>query len=203
MIDFWLCFVPLFVAVDAIGVLPIYLALVAELPRERQKRVIKQSVATAIGVGTAFLFVGQGVLTFLGISVADFMIAGGMLLLAFAVRELFTVGRQPVRADSDTIGAVPLGVPLLTGPAVLATVLLLANQYGWFLPVMALICNLLIAGLIFWYSLPLQRLLGEAGTRTISKVICVLLAAFAVMMIRKGALHLFQELLDAASGTPG
>ena len=80
MRDFWLCFVPLFVAVDAIGVLPMYLSLTEGLDPSRVRRVLLQSVATATAVALAFLGGGKALMTLLGITVADFMIAGGVLL---------------------------------------------------------------------------------------------------------------------------
>ncbi|MCS7239210.1 MAG: MarC family protein [Thermoguttaceae bacterium] len=194
MREFWLCFVPLFVAVDAVGILPIFLGLTAGLPLPRRRRIVKQSVATAGAVGVGFLFLGQGVLRLLGITVADFMIAGGLLLLALATLDLLIVSKQPhPAADPETLGAVPIGVPLICGPAVLTTTLLLANQFGWLWTSLALIVNLLLAGIILWHACVLERVLGNAGSRTVSKVACVLLAAFAVMMIRKGVYGVIAE----------
>lgn len=193
MAEFWLCFVPLFVAVDAIGILPIFLGLTAGLSRVERQRIVRQSVATATVVGIGFLFLGQGVLRLLGITVSDFMIGGGLLLLALAMLDLLTVAKQSYSPDKETLGAVPIGVPLICGPAVLTTTLLLANQFGWLWTTMALVSNLLLAGLILAHASYLEDLLGHAGSRTISKVVCVILAAFAVMMIRKGIFGVIAE----------
>lgn len=193
MLEFWLCFVPLFVAVDAIGILPIFLALTSGLSPAQRHKVVRQSVATAAFVGISFLFLGQGVLRLLGITVADFMIGGGLLLLALAMLDLLTVSKQAPPTDVETLGAVPIGVPLICGPAVLTTTLLLANQYGWAVTSLALVSNLLLAGIILWHASRLEDLLGHAGSRTVSKVVCVLLAAFAVMMIRKGVFGVIAE----------
>lgn len=193
MQEFWLCFVPLFVAVDAIGILPIFMGLTAGLSPQQRRRIVKQSVATAVVVGVGFLFLGQAVLRLLGITVADFMIGGGLLLLALAMLDLLTAAKQSPPADPETLGAVPLGVPLICGPAVLTTTLLLANQFGWVITSVALITNLLLAGVILWHASLLERLLGSAGSRTVSKVVCVLLAAFAVMMIRRGIYGVISE----------
>ncbi len=193
MAEFWLCFVPLFVAVDAIGILPIFLGLTAGLSRVERQRIVRQSVATATVVGIGFLFLGQGVLRLLGITVSDFMIGGGLLLLALAMLDLLTVAKQSYSPDKETLGAVPIGVPLICGPAVLTTTLLLANQFGWLWTTVALVSNLLLAGLILAHASYLEDLLGHAGSRTISKVVCVILAAFAVMMIRKGIFGVIAE----------
>lgn len=194
MLEFWLCFVPLFVAVDAVGILPIYMGLTAGLSLQDRRRIVRQSVLTAGAVGIGFLFAGQAILRLLGITVADFMIAGGLLLLGLAMLDLLTVSKQPHPvADPDTLGAVPIGVPLICGPAVLTTTLLLANQYGWAWTTAALLSNLFLAGVVLWNASYLERLLGNAGSRTASKVVCVVLAAFAVMMIRKGVYGVMAE----------
>lgn len=194
MHEFWLCFVPLLVAVDAVGTLPIYMTLTAEMLPPQRRRVLRQSLMTAIAVAVGFLLLGQWLLDFLGITVADFMIAGGLLLLVLAINDLVTTGKQRFRTDPEAVGAVPLGVPLMTGPAVLTTVLLLANQHGRWLTVLAVVVNLLLAGAVFWLADWLHHLLGSTGTRTVSKVVTVILAAFAVMMIRKGVQTVWLDL---------
>ena len=91
---------------------------------------------------------------------------------------------------SKDLGAVPLGTPLIVGPAVLTTSLLMRSQYDLLPTVISLIANILVAGLIFRGSVWLIKLLGEAGTKALSKIMSLLLAAIAVMLIRKGILML-------------
>jgi multiple antibiotic resistance protein len=79
-----------------------------------------------------------------------------------------------------------LGVPLIAGPAVFTTSLLLVDEYGIVPTVLALIANILIAGVIFGASEFLTRLLGNSGMRALSKVASLILAAIAVMIVRKG-----------------
>jgi multiple antibiotic resistance protein len=186
MNEFWLCFVPLFVAVDAVGVLPIFLSLTEGLDSARLPRVIAQSIVTASVVGIVFLVSGPALLRFLGIEVSDFMIAGGVLLLAISLSDLLTGEKRQRQTDPDSLGAVPIGVPLITGPAVLTTCILLANAHGKPLTALALIANVILAGVIFRFADPITGRLGRTGTRTISKVASLLLAAIAVMLIRKG-----------------
>ena len=84
------------------------------------------------------------------------------------------------------MGFVPLGTPLITGPAVLTTSLLMLDTYGMALTLTAVLLNILLAGIIFLSSGVLIKILGIAGSRALSKVTSLLLAAIAVMMIRKG-----------------
>jgi multiple antibiotic resistance protein len=91
-----------------------------------------------------------------------------------------------IRVDLDSLGVVPIGVPLIVGPAVLTTSLILINEYGIILPLLALLVNIIIACLLFYFSGPIIKLLGNAGSKAISKIFALILAAIAVMMIRKG-----------------
>jgi len=183
---FLLCFVPLFIAVDALGILPMFMSLTEELDSKQRRRTLRQSIATAAGVSLAFLALGTGLLKLLDITVADFMVAGGILLFVISLSDLLRVEKVQRRADPDGIGAVPIGVPLITGPAVLTTSLLLLNQHGLIPTAMAVLVNIGIAGVIFSYADGLSNLLGSAGSKTLSKIAGLLLAAIAVMMVRKG-----------------
>lgn len=186
MKEFWLCFVPLFVAVDAIGVLPMFMTLTRGVPDKRIPRVIYQSVVTAIIVAFVFLIAGRALLNLLGITVADFMIAGGILLFALSMSDLLSREKTQRQIDPESLGAVPIGVPLITGPAVLTTSIILLDGYGFMITATAIFINVIIAGIIFFFSKHLHRLLGKAGSKTFSKIASLLLASIAVMIVRKG-----------------
>lgn len=186
MKEFWLCFVPLFVAVDAVGVLPAFLSLSQGMEPRQVRRAIYQSMATAAAVALAFLALGTAILDLLGITVADFMVAGGILLFVLALGDLLANEKLQRRVDADSLGAVPLGVPLITGPAVLVTSMLLLNQYGAGWTAAAIVANILIAGIVFFFAGSIGRLLGRTGEKIVSKIAMLLLAAIAVMMVRKG-----------------
>jgi len=192
MKNFWMCFVPLFVAVDAIGILPLFMSLTEGMGPHRIKRIIYQSVLTAIVVALVFLFLGRALMGLLGITIADFMVAGGALLFVISLNDvLATEKTQQHSVDPESLGAVPLGVPLISGPAVLTTSLLLINQYGLIPTAAALVLNILFAGMIFYASKILYRFLGKTGAKTVSKITSLLLAAIAVMIIRRGLSIIF------------
>jgi len=167
-------------------VLPIFMSLTEGLGVPQVRRIVLQSVIVAMIVGLVFLAVGKGVLQLLGISVADFMIAGGALLFILSVRDLLTVEKGPWHLDAESLGAVPIGVPLIVGPAVLTTTLLLMDAHGLLPTASALIVNIVLAGVVFLVSGSINRLLGRTGAKTVSKVASLLLAAIAVMIVRKG-----------------
>jgi multiple antibiotic resistance protein len=186
--DFWLCFVPLFVAVDALGTLPIFVSLVGKVEQKRVNRVIRTSLLTALLVAVPFIFLGEWVLRLLNITVADFMIAGGIVLLLLSVRDLLAMEKRTLSRNPDGIGPVPLGVPLIVGPAVLTTILLLVRQEGFFMTTAAAVVNILLAGVVFAFSGLIIRVIGRSGTQIASKIANLLLAAIAVMLVRKGVI---------------
>jgi multiple antibiotic resistance protein len=192
MADFWLCFFPMFVAVDAVGVLPLFMHLTEGVERLAVRKVIVQSMITALVVALAFLALGRWIFEYLGITVADFLIAGGVLLFTISVIDVITVEKRITQVDADSLGAVPIGVPLIVGPAVLTTIFVLVGEYGIMPTVAATVVNIVIAGGVFWLALPINRILGRSGSRALSKLAGILLAAIAVMMVRKGIMMLWQ-----------
>jgi len=198
MKDFLLCFVPLFVAVDAIGVLPIFMSLTEGQSTGRLRRIVLQSVLTAAVVALVFLGAGRIILRFLGVTVEDFLIAGGTLLFAISLSDLLVTEKRRLHVDPESVGAVPIGVPLIVGPAVLTTTLILSDAYGPAPTVAAVLVNIVIAGVVFLMAGPIHGILGKAGSRTVSKVASLLLAAIAVHMVRKGVLGVI-----AAAGSGG
>jgi len=194
MADFWLCFFPMFVAVDAVGILPLFMHLTEGVERQAVRKVIVQSMITALVVALVFLALGRWIFQYLGITVADFLIAGGILLFTLTVIDVITVEKRIAQVDADSLGAVPIGVPLIVGPAVLTTIFVLVGEYGAVPTVAAAVVNIVIAGGVFWLAEPINRLLGRSGSRTLSKLAGILLAAIAVMMVRKGIMMLWQDI---------
>ena len=190
MKNFWLSFLPLFVAVDAIGVLPMFLGLTADIGNGPKRRIILQSVFTASGTAIVFVLAGGWFMRQLGVSVCDFMIAGGLLLFVLSISDLLSVEKVQRKVDLDTVGAVPIGVPLITGPAVLTTTILLVDQHGILPTLWAVIANVIVAGAVFWFAIPICTSLGSAGTKILSKIASLILAAIGIMMIRKGLVQL-------------
>jgi len=184
--DVLLCFVPLFVAMDAVGAVPIYVVLTDGLSTEERRRVTRQSLVTALVVGAAFLAVGRPLFNLLNITVDDFKIAGGLVLLVYAILDLVREEKSAPAGESAMVGVVPLGVPLISGPAVLTTLVILKDQFNVLPTALAFLANVGLVGLAFFNSERLLRVLGPAGTKGLSKVTALILAAIAVMMIRVG-----------------
>ena len=192
---FILSIIPIMVAIDALGVLPMYIAITEGMEQSEMKKVALQSVFTALLITIGFVFLGNAVFKTLGIQVEDFMIAGGVLLLVISVVNIVRVsdGTSDIKTSS-TLGAVPLGTPLLAGPATLTTTLVLVNNYGYFPVLFSLVVNLLLAWFVFDKAWVIIRLMGINGARAFAKVASLVLAAIAVKMIRTGIFKIIGEL---------
>lgn len=188
MDKFLLSFIPIFVAMDAIGVLPFFMGFTESLKLKEKRRILVQSIITAFLIGIVFLFLGKWIFKILGVLVADFKIAGGLVLLAISLRDILTYEKAH-KLSPETMGAVPIGTPLITGPAVLTTIIILLDSYGVFFTVTSFVVNLLITWAIFFYADAISNFLGKAGSKAFSKIASLLLAAIAVMMIRKGCIE--------------
>jgi len=188
--EFGLTFVPLFVAMDAIGVLPILLPLAQDMKANERRRVIRFAMLTALGLGLGFVAIGKGIFLFLGIEVADFLVAGGLILFLLAAKDLITGKMMESEASvgADMVGVVPLGTPLVVGPAVLTTLLILIDLYSIIIVIVSFIINLAIAWLLFAQANRVVAFLGQGGVRATSKIISLFLATIAIKMIRQGVL---------------
>jgi multiple antibiotic resistance protein len=191
----FLPFIPLFVAFNVLGILPIFVSLTSEMAQPERKRVARQSILTGFLVSIGFLGAGKSVFALLGVTVSDFQIAGGILLFIISIVDL--IFPEKTRTfPKETMGIVPIGIPLIVGPAVLTLLLMIVHTYGYFSTLLCLILNLLVVWLAFDQSHRVLGLMKEGGAKGVGKVSSLLLAAFAVMMIRigmKGWLGLIYE----------
>ncbi len=181
----FLPFIPLFVAFNVLGILPIFFSLTSEMLPSERKRVTRQSILTAFLVSIGFLGAGKSVFALLGISVSDFQTAGGILLFIIAIVDL--IFPEKTRAfPKETMGVVPIGIPLIAGPAVLTLLLIAIHTYGYVPTLLCLILNLLVVWIVFGQSRWIMGMIKEGGAKGIGKVSSLLLTAFAMMMIRLG-----------------
>jgi multiple antibiotic resistance protein len=183
-----LTFIPIFVAVDAIGNIPLFISLADSLSKKQRQKVVVDTVTTATVVAILFVLVGKWILSFIGIRIFDFQIAGGALLFIISVRLLMPGTAKILLANGHekNIGVFPLGTPLVTGPAVLTTTLMMHDAFGLFPTLVSLLVNMLIVWVTLAKADVIMKLMGASGTRAFSKIMYILLAAIGVMMIRRG-----------------
>ena len=188
--DIFLALIPLFVAIDIFGVLPIYLDFVKDTDIEEEKQIRRNSLITAFSVGVGFLLLGKSLFDVMGISIYDFEMAGGILLLIISINNLLS--EKPklyASADKADLGVVPIGVPLIVGPGVLTTLLIITGIYGYLVVTAAFIINLLIVYIVLKKTKLILKYLGKTGSNAAGKLAALLLAAYAVMMMRVGIIN--------------
>ena len=182
---FFLSFIPLFVAIDVLGLIPLFLSLTQSMDQKARNKLTTDASMTAMIASIIFLFGGKMIFNYLGITENDFRVGGGVVLLVIAVVDLINPSEEH-RAPSQTVGVVPIGIPLIIGPAALTTILIVVDQYGYLAAILALLSNLVIVWLVFRNATNLLNLMGEAGSKAVAKVAALFMAAIAIMMIRGG-----------------
>ncbi|MDP4033682.1 MAG: MarC family protein [Pseudorhodobacter sp.] len=188
-------FATLFVVVDPLGLIPLFIALTPGMSAARRRAIGLHACLIAIALLTLFGLAGEAVLGFIGISMPAFRIAGGILLFLTALDMLFerrTQRREGQTADPDHDPSVfPLATPLIAGPGAMATMILLVGQSGpgW-AGVLAVHLVMLVvvasAFALFLIAGPLERLLGRTGTMVITRLLGILLAALSVQFVIDG-----------------
>lgn len=178
-------FIPLFVAMNAFMLLPIFISMTKDMTKPKRQKVIGDSILTAVIVSLTFTALGEAIFKILGITADDFKIAGGLLLIVLAFMDLTQHIEERMKPDVK-MGVVPIGVPLIVGPAVLTNILLLVDHYGVIPTVISLMLNLFIVWISLMNAERIIKVVGKGGIIGISKVMALLLAAIAIMMIRLG-----------------
>jgi multiple antibiotic resistance protein len=179
-------FIPLFVAINVFLLLPIFISMTEDMSKLKKRAVVRDSILTAMIVSLLFVALGEAIFNILGITSDDFKIGGGIVLLVFAILDLTQRSGQRRRMADIKMGVVPIGVPLIVGPAVLTTIMVLVDHYGIIPTIISLMFNLLIVWIILIKAERVVHLFGKGGIIGISKVMALLLASIAIMMIRLG-----------------
>lgn len=189
-------FVTLFVIIDPIGLMPLFVALTQGVDAATRRSIALRACLTAFAILALFAFFGEAVLGFVGISMPAFRIAGGVLLFLTALDMLFErrTKRREDRAEEDDHpdpSVFPLAIPLIAGPGSIATVILLGGQMGGGAAGAALVLGVALAVLIvvlgmFLAAGILERALGKTGVNVATRLLGMLLAALAVQFILEG-----------------
>jgi multiple antibiotic resistance protein len=187
--SFWrafvLTFIPLFIVIDTLGNLPIVLTLSEGMTTQARNKMIHVAMLTATGVGLIFLFFGRFILNVMNISVGSLTIAGGIILFVLSIRYLIS-GRVIEAQREEMVAVVPIGTPLVVGPATITTLLLLTVDYSLGVILLSLAVNLFISWVVFLLGNRIAGFLGKGGLKAISQVFNLLLAAIAVSMVIHG-----------------
>ncbi|MFW6110606.1 MAG: MarC family protein [Thermoproteota archaeon] len=179
--------VALLIIVDPLGNVPIFLELTREMNDQEREQTFHLATVTGLILLTFFTVVGQNILSLFGITLNSFMIAGGILLLIVAVQLLVLGGWNPIQTDSEGIGAVPIGCPLLVGPGAITASILNLQSSGLLITLISVLLTFTAVWLTLKYIHPIYRVLGKNGSLVITRVMALLIASIAVQYILQGA----------------
>jgi multiple antibiotic resistance protein len=193
-------FLPLFVAINPMGIIPIFLSVTENLTTAQRRRLTLQAMLTAIGLAVLILFAGQLIFSLLGITVNDLRVGGGLILLVLSISNLIFGDyrrRDPTEGgeeDPASVGVVPIGIPLIVGPAAITSILVSREAFGYIPTLVSLLINMVLVFLTLAASPYIGRFMGSAGSRAIAKVASLFLAAISVAMIRAGVVGMIKAL---------
>ncbi len=185
----WLGFVQVFFAVfgimDPVGNVPVFISLTGKLRKEERERLATAAVIRAGIILTVFVFLGNAVLNAFHISIESFRIAGGLILVLLGLQILFGINLENERPEEENdISVVPLAMPLIAGPGMITSAVILSKEYGYFLTLAGIVANLVLTKIFFHYSGFILKLLGKKGSLAFAKVMGLILVAIGVEFVR-------------------
>jgi multiple antibiotic resistance protein len=187
--SFLSAFVLIFIVLDPLGNVPMFLVVLQNIPPERRRAIIIRESFFALVILTIFLFTGRYILDSLHVTESSLGIAGGVILLLIAIRMVFSSSGEVFNVETEGEPLIfPLAVPLTAGPAAMTTVILIMGKdpsrwLHWFL---ALFCAWLLSSIILYYSGNLNRFLGRRGLLACERLMGMLLTTVAVQMFIDG-----------------
>lgn len=191
-------FIALLALVNPLGVLPMFISLTQGHTRKEKQRTIRAAALTVVAVISICVLLGEQIIEFFGISTASLQVAGGLLILLMSLAMLnaqmggarTTAEEQDEAEHKSTLGVVPLGIPLLTGPGAISTVIVYADKARGAADYAVIVgCGVVLAGLV-WLVLqlaePINRVMGRSGINIATRIMGLLVAAVAVEFIVEG-----------------
>jgi len=176
----------LFAITDPIGNLPIFYSITDELETKERHSIFVTAAIFAFTLLIVFTFLGDAILNLFNIGMSDFKIAGGILILVIAIIILVRGSWSQRNVKPGTLGAVPLGCPLLVGPGAITTSMVALVTYGIPVTLSAIAANFIISFFILFYAEKIFKIIGENGAEIIARIMVILLAAIAVSFIHSG-----------------
>ncbi|MCE4625441.1 MAG: MarC family protein [Desulfurococcales archaeon] len=178
-------YIMLFVVLDPIGIIPYYQSIIRRVPREERAHVLRQALAAALAMLLAFALLGEYLFDILGVTLSDFQIAAGLILLIYAVSAIFEI-HIGATSQGESLAIFPLATPLLAGPGSITTLIYIKYKYGLLTAILSSTVNIIVAYPILASSTLLMRVMGRHGALFIDKFMSMILAGFAVSIIREG-----------------
>lgn len=195
--EFLIVFIPMFIVIDPFGVMPIYLVLTKSMTGPERSKTLKYAIVFGASLLVAFALLGKAILDYLSVSIDALRIAGGLLLLVIGVVMLYEGDTPRSRRKGaeepeeephapEDVAFVPLGTPMLAGPGAISVVITLTGTAEMHMVLLSLAAVMIITTLMLWKVDLVFKVIGNAGTRALTRVMGLLTSAYAVQMILDG-----------------
>jgi multiple antibiotic resistance protein len=185
--------IQIFAITDPIGNLPIFYGITKKLTHKERQKTFMTAVFFAFSLLILFAFLGNGILELFRITMADFKVAGGILILIISILILVRGSWVEDSEHPETVGAVPIGCPLLVGPGAITTAMVSMGINGIKITLLAIAVNFIVSFITLFFGEKIFKFLGETGSEIIGKVMAILLAAIAVSFIHSGIFQWITE----------
>jgi multiple antibiotic resistance protein len=181
--------IALFIIVDPFGNIPIFMGLTEKMENSARKKVYNTAVLVGFILLLVFAFLGQELLSIFGLSIYSFEVAGGILLLLISIRILVSGSMHEHVESPESIGAVPIAIPLLVGPGAITTTIFNLQAYGTLTAILSVVIVLSLTWVILRFINKIYRVLGKTGSLVIARVMALFIAAIAIQYILTGITH--------------
>lgn len=179
----------LFIIVDPFGNIPIFVGLTQEMTEPQKRKVYNTACLVGVVLLLVFALTGQEIFNIFGVNIFAFEIAGGLLLLIISIRILISGSMHENVESPESIGAVPIAIPLLVGPGAITTTILNLQDYGVLVAALAVFAVLAVTWIILRFITRVYKILGKTGSLVIARVMALLIAAIAIQYILVGVTH--------------
>lgn len=196
IVDFLRIFVAIFIIVDPVGLLPLFIALTHNYSKKRIERTVQLACLTAAFILIIFAFAGNIILEIFGVTIPAFRIAGGIIVFIVALEMLqakrtrlkTTPEEEEKGLEQEEVGIVPIGIPMLAGPGAITTVVVFtsSSQEYTYITVVAIILTLLLTFFILKQAVFIHRILGPTGLNIFTRLMGLILAVISIQFVIDG-----------------
>jgi multiple antibiotic resistance protein len=191
ILAFWKSFLALFIIVDVLGNIPIFLSISSRMTKAQRQKMLTRAVFASFWLLITFTLLGDFFFKFFGVSLDSFRIAGGILLLVISLKILLVGTWEEKQIDPESSGVVPIAFPLLAGPGAITQVIISTKQYGFLITFISILLVSIINYFVLKKIDSIYKFMGKSGSVVISRLMSVMIAGISVDFIVKGISNTF------------
>jgi multiple antibiotic resistance protein len=191
ILAFWKSFLALFIIVDVLGNIPIFLSISARMTKTQRQKMLTRAVFASFWLLITFTLLGDFFFKFFGVSLDSFRIAGGILLLVISLKILLVGTWEEKQIDPESSGVVPIAFPLLAGPGAITQVIISTKQYGFLITFISILLVSIINYFVLKKIDSIYKFMGKSGSVVISRLMSIMIAGISVDFIVKGISNTF------------